>query len=312
MTTTNVPSKSVNPRTFRWFLPCAAAIVVLAGCKSEPPTSSPQATSAVPSSKRPPLELEVTSTEATRFQVDGDYLAVLALEAHAGDLRVEASPQGLRVTEVAPGSAASRMGLSPGDIITRIADTNVTRLDDVAVAYAAIRKSERFDVHLLRSGAPVVVHYAIQPVLRRTPREVSPRPAASSRRSGLAPEDVAEGITKTDDTHFRITREVFEKVWRDDGLWAKSARIIPAYEDGKPVGFKLYGIRSKSLLGLLGVKNGDQVERVNGQPLDSPEAVLRFRSKANAHTRFEVDILRRGERIKMIYEIVDGPTRMRK
>ncbi|MCY1008855.1 hypothetical protein OV079_25520 [Nannocystis pusilla] len=65
-------------------------------------------------------------------------------------------------------------------------------------------------------------------------------------------------------------------------LLANEAHILPSIKDGQPRGLKFYGIRPGSLPGLLGLKNGDLLTRLNGVPIDREggpsiaEAVVRI------------------------------------
>jgi type II secretory pathway component PulC len=67
---------------------------------------------------------------------------------------------------------------------------------------------------------------------------------------------------------------VTAKFWGDPASVSQSARIVPRFVDGQPRGFKLYGLRPGTVLGQLGLENGDVVVGVNGKELTSPESAL--------------------------------------
>src|SRR5262249_22235444 len=46
--------------------------------------------------------------------------------------------------------------------------------------------------------------------------------------------------------------------------------MVPDQEDGHAMDVRLIGIRPKSLLGLLGLQNGDHLEAINGYPIATP------------------------------------------
>ena len=81
-----------------------------------------------------------------------------------------------------------------------------------------------------------------------------------------------------------------------------TVRVVPAIENGRPVGLKLFGLRSDSTLGRLGLRNGDMIVRVDGQPVHAgaptvaPYRPLRPR-------RVTVDLVRRGEPLSLTYAI---------
>jgi len=84
----------------------------------------------------------------------------------------------------------------------------------------------------------------------------------------------------------------------------RDARIVPAFKDGKPVGFKLFSVRPGSLYTKLGLQERDIIQRVNGITLDSPERSLEAYAQLDTATRVEVDIDRGGTVIHKTYDVV--------
>ena len=105
------------------------------------------------------------------------------------------------------------------------------------------------------------------------------------RNGGLTDEELDEGIQKISDTKVIVKRELVEKVLSDQASLMRTARVIPHQENGQTVGVKLYGIRRNSLLGRLGLKNGDMLRTINGFDLSDPasalEAFATLRTKDN-------------------------------
>jgi len=50
----------------------------------------------------------------------------------------------------------------------------------------------------------------------------------------------------------------------------RSARVVPEKEGDKVVGIRLFGIRQDSLLGTLGLENGDRLSSINGFEMSDP------------------------------------------
>lgn len=75
--------------------------------------------------------------------------------------------------------------------------------------------------------------------------------------------------------------------------FARQARIVPSIRKGEMSGFKFYGLRPGSLLKLLGVKNGDLLESIDGEPLRLDDSLEHFERFAE---------LRRGDRIELGFE----------
>ncbi len=56
--------------------------------------------------------------------------------------------------------------------------------------------------------------------------------------------------------------------------FAGDARLVPAVKDGKPHGFKIYAIKPESTVAKLGIRNGDTVLAIAGQPLNSVDDAI--------------------------------------
>jgi general secretion pathway protein C len=83
----------------------------------------------------------------------------------------------------------------------------------------------------------------------------------------------------------------------------RSARIVPETENGKTVGIRLFGVRSDSLLGLIGVENGDRLEKINGLDVASPERALEAYAKLRVADNLTVQVNRRGSPTNLEFHI---------
>ena len=75
-------------------------------------------------------------------------------------------------------------------------------------------------------------------------------------------------------------------------LAVHDARVVPAFRDGKCIGFKLVNIRRGSAIERDGVKNGDVLVRVNGVKVASPDDALEARETLRTGEKAEVEMLR--------------------
>jgi general secretion pathway protein C len=75
----------------------------------------------------------------------------------------------------------------------------------------------------------------------------------------------------------------------------RSARIIPETKDGQVVGVRLFGIRPDTLLGSLGIQNGDRLETINGFSMSSPEKALEAYTRLRAADGLNLQVNRRGQ-----------------
>jgi general secretion pathway protein C len=136
---------------------------------------------------------------------------------------------------------------------------------------------------------------------------VAQKPAAAKpadpRSAGLSAEELTDGIEKITDTKFNIQRGLVDKVLANQGSLMKSARVIPHEENGRVVGVKLYGIRRNSLLGRLGVRNGDMLRTINGFDMTSPDTALEAYSRLRSADKLTLAVKRQNKEITIDYNI---------
>ncbi|MBT8468338.1 MAG: general secretion pathway protein GspC [Myxococcales bacterium] len=139
----------------------------------------------------------------------------------------------------------------------------------------------------------------------RAPIAQKPKAAkpGSDRNAGLSDQELTEGIEKISDTQFNIQRGLVDKVLANQGSLMKSARVIPHEENGRVVGVKLYGIRRNSLLGRLGVRNGDMLRTINGFDMTSPDTALEAYSRLRSADKLTLAIKRQNKETTIDYNI---------
>lgn len=134
-------------------------------------------------------------------------------------------------------------------------------------------------------------------------RKTAATRAADARSAGLSNEELDEGIEKITDTKFNIQRGLVDKVLANQGSLMKTARVIPHEEDGRVVGVKLYGIRRNSLLGRLGVRNGDMLRTINGFSMTSPDTALEAYSRLRSADKLTLAVKRQNKEMTIEYNI---------
>lgn len=113
----------------------------------------------------------------------------------------------------------------------------------------------------------------------------------------------ADGIVKTGDNQFGVPRSTVDGALNNLSQLATEARVVPAFEGGKPVGFKLFSIKPGSLYSKIGLQNGDVVNKINGYEMSSPEKGLEVYQKLKDSSNVTVDIKRRGKTMTLDYTI---------
>jgi general secretion pathway protein C len=131
--------------------------------------------------------------------------------------------------------------------------------------------------------------------------EAPPPPAAAGPNK--VPPEIASKIQKVSDTEFHVDHAVIDNILEHQAELMKTARIVPESKDGKVLGIRLFGIRPDTLLGTLGIQNGDRLESINGFNMGSPEKALEAYARLRTATSLNVKVNRRGAPVSIDYQI---------
>lgn len=138
----------------------------------------------------------------------------------------------------------------------------------------------------------------------------APAPAASSgpsvARGGPGkPLDPAikQGIQKVSETEYNVDRGTLDKILENQADLMRQARVVPEQENGRTVGIRMMGIRDDSLLGVLGMKNGDRLQTINGFDMSSPEKALEAYARLRTADKLTVQVNRGGKNMNLDYNI---------
>jgi general secretion pathway protein C len=122
-------------------------------------------------------------------------------------------------------------------------------------------------------------------------------------QEGLDPGALESGITQVSEREFTIERSLVTSLLANQGALMRTARVVPHEEGGRVVGVKLYGIRRSSLLGRLGIQNGDMLRTINGYDMSSPDGALEAFARLQSADRITVNLARRGQDMAIDYGI---------
>ena len=117
------------------------------------------------------------------------------------------------------------------------------------------------------------------------------------------PAEIASKIQKVSATEFNVDRQVVDKILENQAELMRSARIVPEQENGKVVGIRLFGIRPDTLLGTLGLENGDRLQTINGFDMASPEKALEAYARLRTADHLTVQVNRRGQNTNLDFNI---------
>jgi len=101
-----------------------------------------------------------------------------------------------------------------------------------------------------------------------------------------------------------IARDSIDRVLENQSVLMRSTRILPHERDGRVVGVRVFGVRPDSLLGLLGLENGDVLTHINGLDIASPDHCLEAYTRLRTSDRFTLEVERGSRRLALTYLIV--------
>jgi general secretion pathway protein C len=128
-------------------------------------------------------------------------------------------------------------------------------------------------------------------------------PPPAKEGSGSVDPELAKGIQRVSATEFKIDRGVVDKILENQAELMRQARIVPEQENGKMVGIRLFGVRPDTLLGVLGMENGDRLQTINGFDMTSPEKALEAYARLRTADTLTVQVNRRGANTNLDYHI---------
>jgi general secretion pathway protein C len=127
--------------------------------------------------------------------------------------------------------------------------------------------------------------------------------APKSEKPVEAPSTDDADIRKVGEGKYEVGQGEVDKALNNLAELSTQARIVPAFEGGKTVGFKLFSIRPGSLYSKIGLQNGDVITRINGYEMSSPEKGLEIYGKLKDAKQVTVDLKRRGKPQTLDYSI---------
>ncbi len=111
------------------------------------------------------------------------------------------------------------------------------------------------------------------------------------------------GIKALDANNYEVPRSEVDRAINNLNDIAMQARLVPAFKDGAPEGFKLFSIRPDSLYSKIGIQNGDVITRINGLDMNDPAKALEVYTKLKDAPRIDVDVDRNGTITRMTYNV---------
>lgn len=126
------------------------------------------------------------------------------------------------------------------------------------------------------------------------------KPASNTKSSSGEDGD----IQKVGNNKYVVEQSVLDEILANPEKLYTQVRVTPHKDqDGNIDGYRMTGIRRKSLFYKLGIKNGDIVHSVNGQSLNSLSAAMDAYNSLGNSRDFNFDVTRRKNKQTFEYEV---------
>jgi len=207
----------------------------------------------------------------------------------SGPQNASASPADLLLLGTAIGSFRETFAL-----IQRISthEEQVFRMGDKVFDLGTLAGVRKDSAEILANGRriKIVAPTAFPEDTARTPA----RPASTA--GGLNPQLVAPGSYVIDQRALNASLDNIGQAMTD-------ARLLPSVKDGKVEGFRVSEVKPAGIFGMVGIKNGDTLTRINDFPIDSPEKAIQSLASLKGQSKIKLDLLRDGQPTTLNYDI---------
>lgn len=170
-----------------------------------------------------------------------------------------------------------------------------TRPDSYLGAYALLRPP---------GGGPrcyIAQHMPARPAAPVAAPVVAAVPAGPPQGGALG--EVLDSIQRVGPNEFNIPRSAVDRILENQAELMRTTRIMPQEQGGRVVGVQLFGVRANSLLGRLGLQNGDTLNRINGLDIASPDRALEAYSRLRTSDNLQVSVTRNGQPVNIDFHI---------
>ena len=102
-------------------------------------------------------------------------------------------------------------------------------------------------------------------------------------------------------TTITLDRSTVTKSLENINELLSQVRVRPHYRDGKPDGLMLSQIKPNTIFTKMRLRNGDVVQKVNGEAITSPDDIMEFYEELRSGSSVSLDIARRGRNRSLTY-----------
>ncbi|QEM68939.1 general secretion pathway protein GspC [Geobacter sp. FeAm09] len=129
------------------------------------------------------------------------------------------------------------------------------------------------------------------------------QPPAPPSGTSQASSQGGTGVTNTGGGNFVIDQRALNAALDNPAQAMGDARLLPNQKDGKVEGFRASEVKPNGVFAMIGVKNGDVLQRLNDFPIDSPDKALQSFIALKGQSKLKLDVIRDGRPSTLTYDI---------
>jgi len=130
-----------------------------------------------------------------------------------------------------------------------------------------------------------------------TPPSAVPAPSPSPAATGVT------AVAHQGGGSYIIDQRALNAALDNPAQAMSDARLLPSQKDGKVEGFRASEVKPNGVFGMIGIKNGDVILRLNDLPMDSPDKALQSFVALKGQNRLKLDLIRDGQPATFNYDI---------
>ena len=128
--------------------------------------------------------------------------------------------------------------------------------------------------------------------------------ADSGRQSAATPAPQTNALaTSVGSGSYVVDQRALNASLDNIGQAMTDARLLPSLKEGKVEGFRASEVKPAGIFGLVGIKNGDLLLRINDFPIDSPDKAIQSFVSLKGQSRIKLDMIRDGQPVTLNYDI---------
>ena len=207
----------------------------------------------------------------------------------SGSQNASASPADLLLLGTAVGSFRETFAMIQR---TSTHEEQVFRLGDKVFDLGTLAGVRKDSAEILSNGRRIKILAPTAPA-----EDAAKKPTqTASTAGGLNPQIVAPGSYVIDQRALNASLDNIGQAMTD-------ARLLPSVKDGKVEGFKVSEVKPAGIFGMVGIKNGDTLTRINDFNIDSPEKAIQSLASLKGQSKIKLDLIRDGQPTTLNYDI---------